>query len=276
MKKLIILFLFFFFSASSLEASKRIVCLTPSLTEMVYVLGAGKSIVGVTTYSNYPLTAKQKPRIGTFNHPSLETIIKLKPDLVFALEKANPPQVISRLKNLNFSVIVLKNGGIETIYKNLLTIGKILNKEDRAIALINEIKNELDNLERKRGELPKPKVFWQIGLSPLISCGKVSYHHELITLAGGLNILSKEKTAYPVYSLERVFIAKPDIIIASSMSAKKQIIKTFWKQFPKLPAVKKNKIYIVDSDLFDRPSPRVIKAVKTLILILHPEVKLAP
>ena len=262
--RIAIIFLLITYFISFVHAGERIISLAPSITEMVYALGAGDKLVGVTKHCDYPPEAKKKPKIGTFIHPSFEAIVNLEPDLVIALEKATPFHIISRLKKINIKVLVLKNKGLDSIWENLLLLGKILDRETIAKRLVKKLQNEIKILSKQVKGLPKPKVFWQIGIRPLITCGRASYHHELINLAGGINIV-KENTAYPIYNLEEVIKAQPDIIIVSNMESK--VAKTFWQKFQIT-----NRIYIVNSDIFDRPSPRIIQALKILIQILHPEV----
>ncbi|HDM25628.1 MAG TPA: hypothetical protein ENG24_03425 [Thermoplasmatales archaeon] len=248
---------------------ERIISLAPNITEMLYALDVDDKLVGVTEYSNYPPEAQNKPKVGTFIHPCIESIISLEPDLVLALENATPLSVITRLREVGIKVLVLKNGGLETIWDHLFLLGSFLNKKRKARMLIKRLKEKIVFLCKKVKDLKKPKVFWQIGIKPLVTCGKLSYHHELITLAGGINIVN-ENTAYCVYNLEKVLEAKPDVIIVSDMDGK--IAEAFWRQFGTIHS----QIYTVDSNIFDRPSPRVVEALKKLIEILHPNVSIKP
>ncbi|MCD6320222.1 MAG: cobalamin-binding protein [Candidatus Desulfofervidaceae bacterium] len=267
---LIIVYLVFPF-LNAWAAPQRIVSLAPSVTEIIYALGAGDLVVGVTSYSDYPPEAKQKPKVGTFLHPSLEAIVNLKPDLVIALSETNPPRVLNRLRDLNIPLLILKSGGLNTIWENIITTGNALGKGKEANFLVARLQKELHALTQQVKGLPKPKVFFQIGYRPLVTCGASAYHHELITLAGGINIAAEEKAAYPVFSLEKVITANPDVIIVSTMEKQTQAIKAFWAKFSQISAVRNNRVYVVNSDFFDRPSPRVVEALKILIKLLHKE-----
>ena len=269
-KRLFLFILFSFLHAFSLFATpRRIICLAPSITEIVYALGAGRRVVGVSNFSNYPPAATKKTKIGPFTTPNLEAIIALRPDLVIGLKGANPAWVFKRLKKLNIQVLLLKNGGIDTIWENILCVGKALDKEVRAKDLVKKLQEEINTLTQRIKNLPKPKVFFQLSLRPLFTCGRPSYLHDLIVLAGGINIAGDVNIPYSIVSLEKVVANAPQVIILCLRQEDvKQALK-FWKRFPKIPAVKEHRLYAVNPDLFARPSPRIVRALEVLINLLH-------
>ena len=262
---------FSFYSPFLCAAPKRIVCLAPSVTEIVYALGAGDSVIGISNFSDYPPQAQGKTKVGPFTAPNLETIISLKPDLVIGLKDANPAWIFKRLKSFHIPCVVLKNGGIDSIWDNILVVGRALDKRPQATELVARLKRRLNQLKKEGKKFSKVKVFFQLSLRPLFTCGQGSYLNELIELAGGINIASDISIPYPALSLEKVIAEAPQVIILCLMQEDvKQALK-FWEQFPEIPAVREHRLYAVNPDIFARPSPRIVRALETLVNLLHLE-----
>ena len=118
----------------------------------------------------------------------------------------------------------------------------------------------------------QPRVFFQIGISPIVSVGNDSFINELISLAGGINVAAGD-IAYPRFSREQVLALSPDVFIISSMARDVlfEKVKADWNQWPNMPAVRNRRIHLVDSNLFDRPSPRLVEALEVLAKLIHPE-----
>lgn len=118
----------------------------------------------------------------------------------------------------------------------------------------------------------RPRVFFQIGLTPIVAVGTRTFIHELIVLAGGEN-LSEGPVPYPRFSREQVLALSPEIFIITSMArgASFERVKAEWSKWPDLPAVRNNRILLVDSNLFDRPSPRLVDGLELLLKLIHPE-----
>ena len=121
----------------------------------------------------------------------------------------------------------------------------------------------------------KPKVFLQIGTAPIVTVGRGSFADDLISLAGGLNIAGGESLKYPRYSIEEVLIKAPDVIIITSMDPKgdSQKLAEQWNRWKTIPAVRQGRVFVIDSDLVDLPSPRIIDGLEAIAGILHPEIK---
>ena len=121
--------------------------------------------------------------------------------------------------------------------------------------------------------LPKPRVFFQVGEAPMITVGRETLANDLIRLAGGRNISENMQTSYPLFSIETVISKAPEIIIISSMDSKRNYLNlvTMWQKWKSIPAVKRKRIYVVDSNLVDRPSPRIVEGLEAIARMIHPE-----
>lgn len=256
------------------EHPERIVALAPSLTECVFALGQGDRVVGVTTFSNHPDQAQSLPRVGSYVNLDLERIVGLQPDLCLATKDGNPIRVIRQLEDLGVSVYALDPRDLEAVMQTLVKLGWMLQCEQKASRVVADMQQEIEAVQdRVQTSTNRPRVFFQIGISPIVSVGSNTFVHELITLAGGVNLAAGAKD-YPRYSLEEVLVLDPDIMVINSMtkdSALLQETMAMWKQYPQIRAVKHNRVFTVNSDVFNRASPRLVNGLRILAdLLLRP------
>ncbi len=257
---------------------ERVVALAPSITEIIFALGQEDRLKGVTTYSNYPPAALALPKVGTYIRLDLERIVALAPDLCIAIKDGNPKAAVDRLTELNVPVYTVNPVDIEHVIRAVIEIGGLLNAEENAHRLADEMHTRVQRVKSQMAHAThRPRVFFQIGIAPIVSVGTKTFINELIVLAGGDNIAAGS-TAYPRFNREQVLALAPEVIIISSMTrgASFEQIKQEWQNWPKIPAVQHQRIYIVDSDLFDRPSPRLVEALEMLVKLIHPEIMEKP
>lgn len=253
---------------------KKIVSLAPGITEILYGLGLDGEIAGVTIYCNYPEAARLKPKIGGFTNISVEKILSLNPDLIIGTADGNSKETVMRLESLGMPVYVTNPKTLDEILGMVLAIGRITGKEREAKKLTLDLKNRVKNLSSLVNGRRKRSVFFQVGGEPIITVGRDTVHNQLITLAGGVNIAGGEKTLYPRYSVEEVIARQPEVIILTSMKYETDVstIWNKWRKWPHIPAVRDNRLHIIDTDLIDRSSPRIVDALAEMVKIIHPEV----
>jgi iron complex transport system substrate-binding protein len=252
---------------------KRVLSLAPGLTEMIFSLQAEDKLVGATRYSNFPAAAQKIPRIGSYVKLDLEKIVAIEPDLCIAIKDGNPRRTADAIKALGIPVFAINPLSVEQIMEAFLLLGNILGVSDRAEELVSNMEQRLVSVKKKVASSEvRPRVFFQIADVPIVSAGKDSYIDSLITLSGGYN-LAGNMTAYPRFSWENIIQLQPEVVLISSMAGGKspEILKASWQRWPEIPAVKNNRIYIVDADLFNRPTFRSIAGLEILTEILHPK-----
>jgi iron complex transport system substrate-binding protein len=252
---------------------KRVVALAPSITEIIFALGQQERLKGTTQFSNYPAQAAKLPKVGSYVRLDLERIVALNPDLCIAIKDGNPKTIIDRLQSLNIPVFAVNPRDLESLLQTIQRIGSILNASARAKALVDDMRNRMQQVDSLVSRIDRrPRVFIQIGISPIISAGSNTFIHELIVRAGGINVAAGN-SAYPHFSREQVLALAPDVLIITTMarSGAFEKAKADWNRLSHMPAVRKNRIYMVDSDLFDRPSPRLFDALEILTRLLHPK-----
>jgi iron complex transport system substrate-binding protein len=252
---------------------KRIVSLAPSITEILFDLGLNEEIAGVTDFCDYPEAALNKPKIGGFANPSIEKIVSLKPDLIIATRDGNRRETIQRLNDLGFSVYVINPKGFDGVMRTIENIGEVVGRGDESRRIIRNMMIKKEHIVTLTRSLPKPRVFFQVGDAPMITVGNGTLANDLICLAGGRSISEDEQMSYPLYSIETTISKAPEIIIISSMESKKSYLNLIkmWQNWKSIPAVKMDAIYVVDSNLVDRPSPRIVEGLEEMLRIIHPE-----
>lgn len=255
------------------EKPLRVVSLAPGLTEMVFSLQAGERIVGATRYSNYPEAAKKIPRVGSYIQLDLERIVALRPDLCIATKDGNPRHTVNAVKDFDVPVFVIDPRNLEQIMKALTALGDILGQTERATELVTDMQNRIDSVTKTVAKSPeRPGVFFQISDMPIVSSGKNSFIDKLITLAGGVN-LAGTMSGYPRYSWENIILLAPEVVIISSMvgGTSAEDLMAAWQQWEQIPAVINKRVYVVDADLFNRPTARLVSGLEILAEILHPK-----
>jgi iron complex transport system substrate-binding protein len=252
---------------------KRIVSLAPNITEILFGLGLDEEIVGVSIHCNFPEKTKAKVQVGSYISLDYEKITSVKPDLIIATGVGNTRDMVDRLEQLGFSSYVIYPKNFEDILKSIIHIGQVVNREKEAQAIIEGMKRRRHKVIELTRDLPRPKVFVQIGDAPIVTVGKGSFTDDLIRLAGGENIAGNEKEVYPRFGMEEILKRSPEVIVISSMKPNGDYQKIFqeWKRWKTLPAVKNGRVHIINSDLIDRPSPRIIDGLEQLARILHSE-----
>lgn len=251
----------------------RIVSLAPNITEIIYSLGKGEKIIGVTTYCDFPEEAKSKPKVGGFTNPSLEAIIALNPDLVIAVPNGGNKEVVERLISLKIKVKVIKVDLLDDIFNAIKEISQIIGAKEKGEEIVSDIKKKIEEIERMVKDVPKRKVAFIYSKEPLFLAGKGTFTDELIEKSGGINIAGDSFQKYPKYSIEDIIVKGPEVIIEASMGTydnKKAL--EFWKKWSIIPAVKENRVYVLINDSAIVPGPRIAEGLAEIASFIHPEV----
>jgi iron complex transport system substrate-binding protein len=252
---------------------QRVVALAPSITEIIFALGQEHRLKGVTMYSDHPDAAQKIAKVGSYVRLDLEKIVALRPDLCIAVKDGNPKAVIERLEDLKIPVYAVDPRNLETVMDTIREIGGLLDANESAEKLIRNMELRIQRVKtRVSKSAHKPRIFFQIGISPIVSVGTDTFINEIIVLAGGKN-LAEGPVPYPRFSQEQVLSLSPDIFIITTMArgAAFEKVKAQWGRWPTIPAVQQGRIYLADSDLFDRPSPRLVDALELMSRLIHPE-----
>jgi len=251
----------------------RIVSLAPSLTEVLYFLGLGQRVVGVTKFGYYPPDAARKPKVGSYIELNVEKIISLFPDLVIGTVDGNKPGVVDLLNQAGIQVFIVNPRNVKQAIETIAIIGQVCGVGKKTGLLTRRLNRRVNRILEEIRTKERPLVFLQINVRPIMTVNKNTIHHDLIRLAGGRNMTRNEPITYPRISIEEVIRKKPEVIIISSMERGGRFEKARqeWLKWRSIPAVKNNRVHLIDSDLIDRPSPRIIDGLEAMSRIIHPE-----
>ena len=255
---------------------QRIISLAPNITEILFALGMGNRIIGVTRYCDYPKETTEKEIIGGMIDPNLEKIIALNPDLVIGF-RGNTLKVLERIKSLDLPLFALEMGAsLESIFPLIKKIGTIIQMEKKADILTRSLRKKFtDILLALRSVRHEPKVFLSLHGMGLWTCGKESFLNDLIKKARGVNIAGDIPRKWLHYNKEQFIHENPEVIIILSKSqeefskTKERI--TNENQFEGVRALSTGRIYFLDENLSTRPGPRLIDAFAELARLLHPQ-----
>jgi iron complex transport system substrate-binding protein len=252
---------------------KRILSLAPNITEILFTLGLDEEIVGVSIHCNFPEKARTKVQVGSYISLDFERILSLKPDLIIATGAGNTRDMVERLEKFGLPTYVIFPKNLEGILLSIDHIGQIVDRRHEASRIIRGIRERRERVIALTRNLPRPRVFLQIGEAPIVTVGKGTFGDDLIRLAGGNNVAGNEKKMYPRFGIEEVLKRAPEVIVISSMNPKADYGKALqeWTRWKTIPAAKNGRIHLIDSDLMDRPSPRIIDGLEEMARILHPE-----
>ncbi|MBE0433769.1 cobalamin-binding protein [candidate division WOR-3 bacterium] len=233
----------------------RIVSLSPAMTEILFSIGAGDKIVGVTTFCDFPEETRNITKVGDFSHPSIERIIGLKPDLVI-VNLPEQSRVKRELEKMNVRTFVSSPASLSELYSELSALGAELGLQKTADSLVSYIK---DNLQAEVSSEPK-RVYVEISPRPLVTIGSATFLNDLIHMAGGVNIFADLDKDYPVVGQEAVITRDPDIIIV--LHPEDITGRTGWQN---VRAIKDGRVRTdLDPDHLMRPGPRLVRGFKQL------------
>ncbi|MGQ9684517.1 MAG: ABC transporter substrate-binding protein [Anaerolineae bacterium] len=250
---------------------QRIVSLVPSITEILYALGAGDNVVGNTTYCDYPEAAKGVEKVGSFTEIDLEKVVGLAPDIVFG-GSLHSQQTAPALRERGVQVALLEANSIEGTLDQISRIGQLIGREAEADALVKQLQGRLDAVSAKVSKAPRPRVFWELDPT-LYTAGKGSFVDDLITYAGGENIGRQMEGEWPQFSLETLIAADPEVIVLADHgfgeTADTVKARPGWEG---ITAVKNGRIVEVeDINIVSRAGPRLVDAVEYIAKALHPD-----
>jgi iron complex transport system substrate-binding protein len=256
---------------------QTIVSLVPSNTEILFALGLGDKVVGVTEYCNYPTEARTKSIVGGISSINFEKIVALDPDLILA-SSMNGEDSVAHLRKLGYSVLCLNSDSIEGTFSSIHCIGEVTGAKSIATELVTSMQQRLDATTEKikTAETTPQTVKHLMSIDPYWISGNHTFQNELITLAGGINAFP-EVDGWGIISLERLLTVDPDVILVdSSVDMEKEggnHLKQLLMADPRLSslsAVKNGRIYVMNADIFDRGGPRIVDALDELIAVLYP------
>ena len=250
------------------QTPNRIISLAPSITEDLFALGLGGKVVGDTTYDNYPPAAVNITKVGGFSSPSIEKIVSLNPDIVFASSLENNT-LLSTLSGYGIPTVVINPTSLTGILNDLSLIGKVTGSTGNSSALVANLTQKMT--ANSISVASHPRVLYLVWYDPIMSAGADTFEGDIIAHAGGINVAQLANVSgYGTMSKESIVALNPSVIIANSAMNSTAVQQV--KSDPALAtvdAVKNGKIYILDSDIISRPGPRAFDALEQIAGIIR-------
>lgn len=253
---------------------QRIVSLAPNITEILFALGLGENVVGVTRYCDYPPEALRKEKIGGLLDQDIEKIQALAPDLVIAF-RGNPLSALKKLQSLRLPVFILDIGNtLDSVPKTIEKIARITQREKEARTLLDSLAAKLQKTMNALAQIEaRPKVFLTLDGMGLSTCGKTSYFNDLLNKAKSVNIAGRLEKQWLSYSREQLIKDNPDIIIILAKSEEnfQKAREWFTAQpgFQSMRAVRTARIHFLDENIASRFGPRLYDAFAELARLIH-------
>lgn len=242
---------------------QRIISLAPSITETLFAIDAGKQVVGVTDFCNYPPEAQRKKCVGGMTNPSIEAITDLESDLIILSMEGNVREDFSKLLQLGAPVFVTNPRTLSGICKSINDLGLLTGNTASASRVVGAMKHTEDSI--KSLTKTTTRVLLVVSLQPLIVVGNKTFLAELLEFAGGVNVAASSLSTYPTLSREAVVASNPEVVIVMNdgVSNTDEMLKLF-PEWGDLRAFHSHHVFRIDSDIVSRPGPRIGEALNQL------------
>ncbi len=247
-------------AAGSALAAPRVVTLSPANTELAFA--AGIVPVGVSSFSNYPLAAEKIEQVASWQGINLERIVALKPDLVLAWRGGNAERQVNQLAGLGIKVLWIDAQTVEQIAAALRQLAPYSPAPEQAHHAAEALLADYAELKARYASATPKRVFMQFGDTPLFTSAKGSIQNEVLELCGGENIFAASRVPWPQVSREQVLARQPEAIVFAGNATQAVEVAQFWDKQLKIPLI------VLNSDWFERASPRIILAAKQLCTAL--------
>ena len=246
---------------------ERIISLSPAITEILFAIGAGNEVVGVTTYCDFPPQATKLDKVGGFSTPSIEVIVNKKPDLIIT-SYGKGDEAIRKLRELGLGVMYLRSDSLKGILQNIGTIGKATGHEEEAEKLIQKLEYRIHLVKEKGSRIPeeeKPRILWLMWYPELWTAGARTFFDEFVHLAGADNV-AHDLEGWKMISMEIVVARQPQIIFCSRMGKKQGFLEKVMQDphLEQTEAVKSGCVFELYQDVIERPGPRIVEGLEKI------------
>jgi iron complex transport system substrate-binding protein len=248
--------------------AKRIVSLSPHLTELTYAAGAGKRLVGAVQFSDFPPEARALPRVGSDAAIDLEAVLALQPDLIVAWPNAGSLRAVNRLAELGLPVFRSEPRELDDIARTLERVGVLAGTEEGKTAAA-AFRSRVAELRNTYSNRPTVRAFYQVWDRPLLTVNGDHVISKVMRLCGGENVFAALPVIAPEVDREAVLRAAPQVIIGSGPGEARPEWLDAWKAYPGLPAAAGGHLYAVPADLIQRHTPRILQGAERVCRIFE-------
>lgn len=255
----------------------RIVSVVPAVTEMLFAIGAGPRVVAVSSFDHWPREVEKLAKVGGLLDPDLERIISLRPDLLVA--DASQSEMIAKAQGAGIRVYPYRLGGLDKVTRTMRELGRILGTERDAEAAAAAIDRRLEAIRQRVAGARRHKTLLIFGrdegaLRSIDVSGGVGFLHDIVQLAGGDNVFGGEQREWVRVSVESILAAAPEVVIELHYGyhltpARLRTEMATWRTLAALPAVRRNRVHLLEGDKFVVPGPRVAEAAEAIAAVIQ-------
>jgi len=258
---------------------QRIVSLAPNVTEILFAVGAGDRVVGVTRFCNYPPEAKRLPKVGGYTDISVEAVVALSPDLV-VVSRGNPKPTLAALSRQGLTILAAINTeSLDEVERAILRIGRATDNEEQARQVCETMQKTLASVQKTVSDVnPRRRVYFGSLAAPYMAAGPSSFIGECIAAAGGDNVAQGIRGAWPTLSIETIIARDPEVVIEgfhadAAGGHRDELLKRLRGDpvWSKIAAVREDRVFIMNDDMVHRPGPRLAEAVADMARLFYPE-----
>ena len=242
---------------------RRVISLSPHVTELLYAAGAREQVVAGVSFSDYPPQAKKLPQIGSYDKFDMEAILSLKPDLLIGWHSGNPKPQLNELMRLGFNVYVTEPREFEDVARDIKQIGQLLGTQNIADQMAANYLHELQAIRQQYSGRKPLRVFYQVWNNPLFTVNDEHLISKVIHLCGGVNVFGDLKILSPQVSIEAVIAQNPDVIFYGSHETREDWAEG-WRKWKNIKAVANQHLFGIDADLIVRHTPRVLLGARQM------------
>jgi iron complex transport system substrate-binding protein len=255
---------------------ERIVSLAPSVTEMLFAIGAGPHVVGVSQFCDYPPAATKLPRVGSYVAPNIEAIVGLRPTLVIGPATLSNVRATPAFSRMGIATIMIDDNSIAGIEQGIQRVGDRVGRGADARRTVARIREKMAAVEKRMRGVPPRSVLMVVGHQPMVAVGRATFLGELLALADARNIADAEPQPWPRLSVEYVIASRPGVILDGQMGSDPRAPNSFWSHYPTIPAVRDGRVFGYPQDPTLHPGPRIAQTLELLARLIHPEAFPAP
>lgn len=254
-------------TASIPESAQRIVSLAPNLTELVFAIGAGERLVGVSAWSDYPREVLELPVVGDAFTVDQEQLMLLEPDLLLVWESGTPAHTVDELRAVGYNVATIRTRGLDDIATAMLALGELTGHRDGAAKAASDFRLQIQSLRDRYQQEPAIRVFYQVSSRPLYTVNGEHFVSELISICGGNNIFGDLNALAPTVDVEAVVDRDPEVMLASTDAGDDAFIE--WERWPAIGAIRYGNQFLLPADEIGRATGRLIDAGYAMCIALQ-------
>jgi iron complex transport system substrate-binding protein len=250
-------------SVTLARPAQRVIAMAPHITELLFAAGGGDRVVGAMNYSDYPEAAKRVPLVGSDAQIDLERVVALRPDLLVVWQTGNTERQLSQLKSLNLPIFYSEPKKLDEVATSLTRLGQLMGTGAAAQAAAGDYRQKLAGLTASYAQRPPVRVFYQIWEKPLFTLNGEHVVSDALRICGGRNVFAGLKVTAPSVGTEAVLQENPEAIIGGEQHDGQSGI-NIWKPYKGMLAVQRGNLFMLDSELLVRATPRIADGIAVL------------